>query len=154
MHQQVVDDTKLGGAVDTPDGHVTIHTDLNRSKKRPDKNIINFNNHKHQLLNLSRNNAMHQYRLDAIWLEDSFADKILGSILLCQQSNAEPGCPVRLWSVHLWRYSNPNAHSWELSARADPCFEQGLFSRSSPELYSNLSHSLFLCCKEYWSALS
>lgn len=103
------------------------------------------------------NNPMHQYRLDAIWLENSFADKDLGvilthfTVLATKHWTRLPSEAVECPSLEILKTQQ---HSWEISAGVDPCFEQGLCSRWSPEVYSNLNHSLFLCCKKYWLALS
>lgn len=145
----------MWGAVDTADGNATIQKDLNSYKKRSDKNIMRFSKGKYQVLGLSRNNPMHQHRLNAIWLENSFADKDPGLHFYCVSDPtlnqaAQWGCGVSTFGDT----QNPTGHSWELSAEADPCFEQGLCSRWSPEVHSSLNHSLFLFYKESWLASS
>lgn len=72
-----VDDTKLGGPVDTPDGCAAIWKDLNRYKKWAYRNLRKFNHGECQVLHLSMNNPMHQCRLEASWLESSSAEKDL-----------------------------------------------------------------------------
>ncbi|KAK4819153.1 hypothetical protein QYF61_025944 [Mycteria americana] len=43
------------------------------------RNLMKFNKEKSNVLHLGRNNLMHQYMLQANWLESSFAEKDWGS---------------------------------------------------------------------------
>ncbi|KAK4808476.1 hypothetical protein QYF61_005793 [Mycteria americana] len=75
------DDTKLGGAADTPECCAAIQRDLNRMEKWANKNLLKFNNGKCKILHMGRNKPMHKYMLVATQLESSFAEKDLGILL-------------------------------------------------------------------------
>ncbi|KAK4806758.1 hypothetical protein QYF61_005554 [Mycteria americana] len=72
-----VNNAKLGGVADTPDGCDAIQRDLDRLEKWTEKNLMQFNKEKCKVLHLGRNNPRHQYRLGAIQLESSSAEKDL-----------------------------------------------------------------------------
>lgn len=57
------DDTKLEGVVDTPEGHASIQSDLDRLKKWVGGNLMKFNKGKCKVLHLWKNNPMHEYML-------------------------------------------------------------------------------------------
>jgi len=71
------DDTKLGGAVDTPEGCAAIQRDLDRLESWAERNLMKFNNSKHRVLHMWRNNPMHQYRLRTDRLESSSVESDL-----------------------------------------------------------------------------
>ncbi|GAB0175891.1 mitochondrial enolase superfamily member 1 [Grus japonensis] len=71
------DDTKLGGAADTPEGHAAIQRNLDRLEKWVKRNLMKFNKEKCRVLYLGRNNPMHQYMLRATQMENSSTEKDL-----------------------------------------------------------------------------
>ena len=58
-----VDDTKLGGVADTPEGCATIQQDLDRLESWAGRNQMRFNKSKCRILHLGRSNQTHQYKL-------------------------------------------------------------------------------------------
>ncbi|GAB0208701.1 mitochondrial enolase superfamily member 1 [Grus japonensis] len=73
----LINNAKLGGVADTPDGCAAIQRDLNRLEKWTVKNLMQFNKGKCKVLHLGRNNHRYQYRLGPDWLESSSAEKDL-----------------------------------------------------------------------------
>ncbi|PKU48427.1 rna-directed dna polymerase from mobile element jockey- hypothetical protein [Limosa lapponica baueri] len=75
------DDTKLSGAVDTPDGEDAIQRYLNKFKKSACVNIIRFNNANCRMQHLGRGNPQYQYRLEDEGVESIPAEKDLGVLV-------------------------------------------------------------------------
>jgi len=63
-----VDDTKLGGMADLPEGYAVIQRDSNRLEKWADSNLMKVNRGKCKVLHLGTNNLRHQCMLGAIQL--------------------------------------------------------------------------------------
>jgi len=60
---------------DTLESHAAIQRDLNRVSKWDDRKLVKLRKGNHQVLHLGRNNLMHQDRLGADQLPNSFAEK-------------------------------------------------------------------------------
>ena len=76
-----VDDTKLRGMADTPEGCAAIQQDLDRLESWAEVNLMRFNKSKYIVLYLRRNNRMHQNRSGADLLEKSTAEKDQGVLV-------------------------------------------------------------------------
>ncbi|CAM5115825.1 unnamed protein product [Eretmochelys imbricata] len=73
-----VDDTELGGEVDTLEGRSRVQSDLGTLEDWAERNLMRFNKDKCRVLHLGQKNPMHFYRLGADWLSSSSAEKDLG----------------------------------------------------------------------------
>ena len=72
-----VNDTKLWGAVRTPEGQDAIHRDLDRLKHWVQVNLMRFNKSKCKILHLAHGNSHCQYKLGDERIESSPAKKDL-----------------------------------------------------------------------------
>lgn len=70
-------DKKLEGAVNTPEWCAAIQKDLNRVEKWTDRNM-KFIKRKCQVLQLGKDNPIHQNRLEVERLQSNSAEKALG----------------------------------------------------------------------------
>ncbi|PKU35171.1 rna-directed dna polymerase from mobile element jockey-like [Limosa lapponica baueri] len=73
-----VDDTKLGGVADTPEGSAAIQQDLDRLECLADRNLMKFNKSKCGVLHPRENNPIYLYRSGADLLDRSSVEKHLG----------------------------------------------------------------------------
>ncbi|KAK4832996.1 hypothetical protein QYF61_027020 [Mycteria americana] len=88
-----VDDTKLGGMSDTPDGCATIQRDLDTLENWAERNLIKFDWGKCNILHPWRNNPRHRHTLGTSSLESSFAEKALG-VLVENKLNMSEQCTL------------------------------------------------------------
>ena len=72
------DDTKLWGAVDTPEGQDAIQRDLDRLEQWVQVNFIRFNKSKCKVVHLGQGNLLYQYKVGDERIECSPAEKDLG----------------------------------------------------------------------------
>ena len=71
----------MGGVADAPEGCAAIQGDLDRLEKWPNRNFMKSNKEKGKVLDLRKNNSMHQYTLGVTELESSLAEKELGVLV-------------------------------------------------------------------------
>ena len=63
MEYAFADNTKLSGAVNTLEGKEAIQRDLDRLKKRADRNLMRFSKAKCRVLHSGRGNPRYLYKL-------------------------------------------------------------------------------------------
>jgi len=77
MHSRSAYNLKLSGAADMLQRKVAIQRSLNGLEKLVSGNLKKFSKWKYQVQHPSQNNLLQQCRLEANWLESSFAEKYL-----------------------------------------------------------------------------
>ena len=72
------DDSNLGGVADTPEGCAATQRDLDRLERWAEGNLMKYNKSKCMVMQLGRNNPLHQYRLGVHLLESGSVEKTWG----------------------------------------------------------------------------
>ena len=129
------DDTILGGAADKPDCCSAIQSDQDRLVNWAERNLMQFNRRKNEVLHLGKNNPRHKYTLGAEWLESSSAEKDLG-VLLDNKLTISYQCALVSKKANSILY----------------CIKKNVTSRSReaiPPLYSALMRPHLACCIQF-----
>ena len=75
------DDTKLAGVANSPEDRIIIQNDRDRLQSSAKTNKMNFNSEKCKVLQLSRKNELHIYRMEGTWLDNSTCERDLGVLV-------------------------------------------------------------------------
>ena len=86
-----VDDTKLSGEVDTPEGGAALHVDLDRLEAWANKNLMELNKDKCKVMHLGKHNPGVQHRLGSTWLGSSSLERDLGVLVGRKLNMSEQG---------------------------------------------------------------
>ena len=105
--QQDYGDTRLCGALNTPEGWHGIQRDPRRFEQWAQENLMRFIKAKCKVLHLGSSNLYYQYKLGDVRIEYSPAKRDLGILLddkldmsqrcdlAAQKADCTPGCPKR-----------------------------------------------------------
>jgi len=115
------DDTKLGEVVDRSEDCAPIQMDLNNLEKWANRDLMNFNKRRCQILHLGRKNARHQYTLGTKWMESTFEEKELW--VLVNKMNVNQHCvPVAKAANSLLDCITKNIANQQQAEGNDPSF--------------------------------
>jgi len=130
--------TKLCGAVDTPEGWNAIQRDFDRLERWAHTNLMKFNKAKYEVLHQGRDNPKHKYRLGGGWIESSPEEKDC-RMLIYKKLNMTHQCALAAQESQPY----PGLHQKQcVSSRS----REGILP-----LYSALVRSHLESCIQLWS---